>query len=219
MRLRVMAWRAPIVLALALALTAVAVRSSLAQLLPFDITSLPGVGWLFLAILAALVPALAARTTPLPAAAVVTVPVLVAASYGASRLDWLRVLKDFGVAEPGALDPVRLALAVLALALLWTLHAADMAMRFRLRAVERGIDEAQARAAASRTVRRNAQAGALAIAGALGLLLVGILGLQVSAWIPTERAALAAPLVAAAALVAAALYLARGARDDSADKR
>jgi hypothetical protein len=213
-RAQIVARRAPILLALAIALTAAGARSSLAKLLPLDITTLPGLAWLFVAITLALIPALLTRATPLPAAAMVSVPVLVLASYGASRLDWLRVLKDFGVAETDAVDPLRLLLAIVAMLLLWALHATDSATRLRLRAIERGIDETQARAAASRTMDRTIQAGGLALAGAIGLLIVGLLGLKLADLIPTERAALAAPLVAAGALVAAALYLARGSADE-----
>lgn len=171
---------------------------------------MPGLAWLLAGIVLALLPALLARATPLPAAAIVTIPILILGAYGASRLDWLRVLKDFGVAEASPIHALRLVLSALAILLLWTLHATDTAARLRQRAIERGIDETQARAAATQTLRRTTQAGALALAATTGLLLIGILGLQLGAILPTERAALAAPLTAAALLVVAALYLARG---------
>lgn len=200
--------RAPILLALVALLTLLATTSSLTRLLPEG----PWPIWFLLGSAALLLPALLARDTPLPAAALVVVPVLAAASYGASRLDWLRVLKDFGVAEAGAMHLPRLGLAALALLLLWTLHATDLAVRMRLRAIERGIAPAEAAEAALRSARASALAGGLALAGAAGLLAVGVAGLQLSAVFPSERAALAAPLLAAGLLVAAALWLARGER-------
>lgn len=202
--------RAPILALLALVLTLLVMRSSLASLLPFDVARFPAPLYVFAALALALVPAWLARETPLSATAAVVVPVLVVSSYGASRLDWLRLLKDFGVAETAVIDPLRLALAALALVLLWTLHAVDLAQRLRRRAIERGIEPAQASLGARRTLRRNAEAGAIAVAGAGGLLAVGIIGLQLARALPTQRAALVAPLVAAALLVAAAVWLARG---------
>ena len=202
--------RAPFVLALALVLTFLGAGSTLAKLLPIDLATFPGALWLFLALVAALTPAWLAREAPLPYAALAVVPVLAAGAYGASRLDWLRVLKDFDVAEENALSPLRLALGVVALALLWALHAADLAMRLRERAVERGIEAEQAAAASQRVVRRSAEASGIALAGTLGLVLVGIGGIYLGTIVPTERAALVAPLVAALVLVAAAVWVARG---------
>lgn len=207
MNVRLLAARAPILAGLALVLALLGASSSLLRLLPEG----PWMLWLLAGSTLALLPALLARDTPLPAAALVVVPALAAASYGASRLDWLRVLKDFGVAEPDALRWMRLALGALALLLLWALHATDLALRLRHRAVERGIDPAQASAAALRSAQESAKAALVALAGAAGLLAVGLLGLQLASVLPTERAALLAPLVAAALLVAAAAWLARGA--------
>ena len=215
-RARIALTRVPLVLALALVLTGVALRSSLARMLPFPLAAFPALAWLFLGIVVAFVPALLARDTPLPAAAAITVPILAAGSYGASRLDWLRVLKDFGVSETSVIDAIRLLLAALALTLLWALHAADLATRMRARAVERGIDAGQAGEAAARTLRRNAEAAGIAMAGSAGLLVVGLGGVALGNALPTERAALVAPLLAAGILVAAGIYLARsaGAKQD-----
>jgi hypothetical protein len=201
-----LAARAAILAPLAILLTALASTSSLVGLLPEVAWTL----WILMGVCLALLPALLARETPLPAAAFVVVPVLAASAYGASRLDWLRVLKDFGVAEPDALRWARLGLGALALVVLWTLHAADFALRLRLRATERGIDAAQANAATGRSARESAKAAAIALAGAAGLLGVGLLGLQLSSLLPTERGALLAPLLAAALLVSAAAWLAQG---------
>lgn len=206
---RILVARTPLLVALALVLAIVGASSSLAKLLPFDVTAFPAGLWLFLSILAALVPAWLARGTPLPAAAFVVVPILAAGAYGASRLDWLRVLKDFDVAEPSAIAPRRLILAALALVLLWALHASDVALRLRDGAVARGIEAPQASAASRQSVRRSAEAGGLALAGSAGLLLVGIAGLALSRLIPTGRGALVAPLLAAAILVGAATWIAR----------
>lgn len=209
MNARVVAWRAPFVVALAVVLALLLARSSLASLLPVALEGV-ALAWLLLALLVALVPALLARDTPVPAAAFVAVPALAAASYGASRLDWLRVLKDFGVAESSPIDGVRLALGAVALALVWALHAADLGARMRERAMERGIDAAQAAAGARRVAHRCAQALGIALAGAAGLLVVALVGLRIGQLVPTERGALVVPLLAAALLVGAAVYLARG---------
>lgn len=210
MNLRSLFSRAPFIAALAVLLALVSSQSTLATFLPLDIATFPGAVWLVLAILLALVPAWSARDTPLPAAALITVPLLAAGAYGASRLDWLRVLKDFDVTEPNAISFVRLALSALAVLALWGLHASDIAIRLRDRAIERGIARSQAAAASRRSMKRAAQAAGLALAGASGLLVIGIGGLWLAQLIPTERGALVAPLLATALLVAAALWLARG---------
>lgn len=207
MRWTVVAARAPLVVALALVLSVALARSSLVALLPFpyDTTT-----WLYVeaALVIALLPALLTRGSPTGAAAMVVVPVLAAAAYGASRLDWLRVLKDFGVQEASGLDPWRLALGALALVLWWALHATDLALRLRDRSLERGIERWQADAAARIVARRCAEAAGVALAGAMGLLGVAVLGARAAGWLPTERAALVAPLVAAVLLVAVAVWLA-----------
>lgn len=208
MSARLLAARAPFVLALAAVLALLLARSSLARMLPFALTGVASL-WLALAIAAALLPALLARDSPAPAAAFVTVPALAVAAYGASRLDWLRLLKDFGVAEARPIDPARLLLGALALALLWGLHAADTATRLRERAVERGIARAEADRASRRVLLRTGQALALALAGALGLLGLALVGVSLGDLVPTERGAFVVPLAAAALLVGAAVYLAR----------
>ena len=208
-RARIALARAPALAALALVLALLLGRSSLARPLPF---ALEGIAWLWLlaALVLALAPALLARETALPAAAFVTVPALAASAYGASRLDWLRLLKDFGVTEAAPVDLARLALAALALGLLWALHAADLAARLRERALERGIERAQANDAARRSLARNARALGLALAGAAGLLVVALVGMRVGDLVPTERGAFVVPLLAAGLLLLAAVYLARG---------
>lgn len=200
--------RAAVLVPLVGILTALLVGSSLTGLLPFPLLGLPLVALAGIVLLAFL-PALLARGSPLPAAAFVTVPALAASSYGASRLDWLRLLKDFGVSEANPWSPLRLALGAIAVTLLLTLHLVDYSLRLRARAIERGIDERQAGAAASRAARRNGIALAVAVLGAAGLLGVALAGLQLGKLVPTERGAFVVPLVAAALLVGAALLLAR----------
>lgn len=206
MRGRIILARLPVVILLAIAMTILLARSSLVALLPVA----PSLPWVFGGILLLLVPSLVARETPLPAATLILVPILAVSAYGAGRLDWLRVLKDFGVAEAGAIDPPRLALGATTILLLWALHAVDLATRLRSRAIARGIDAAQAGAAARRTLLRNMQAAGIALAGAIGLLPVALLGLAAGARLPVERAALVAPLLAAAILAGAAIWIARG---------
>ena len=208
MNARVLAARAPFLLALTLVLALLLARSSLTRMLPFAVG---GVVWLWLigGLAIALLPALFARDTPLGAAALVVVPTLATSSYGASRLDWLRLLKDFGVAEDAPVDWLRLALGAIALALLWALHAFDMATRLRERAIERGIERAQADAARGRILARGSQALGLAIAGAGGLLALALVGIRVGEALPVQRGAFVVPLIAAALLVGAAVYLAR----------
>lgn len=208
MNARVLAVRAPMLLGLAVVLTLLLARSSLTRMLPFAVGGIV-LAWILVALALLLIPALLTRDTPLLAAALVVVPVLATSAYGASRLDWLRVLKDFGVAEDTAIDAARIALGAAALLLLWALHAVDLAARMRTRAVERGIDAAQADAASTRIMLRCAQSGAIALVGAGGLLIVGLVGLQLGSLLPTGRAAFVVPLLAAALLVGAAIHLAR----------
>lgn len=176
--------------------------------MPLPLASVPGFLLLALGLFALLLPALLQRGSPLPATLLVLVPVLVLASYGESRLDWLRTLKDFGVEEPAGPSFLRMGLGVLSLALAWALHALDTGFRLRGRSVERGIPPVQARAAWRVALRRGLLDGALALAGSLvlsavvlGAALVGPLVL------PVERMAFLAPLLAAALLAVAALLL------------
>lgn len=206
---RLYAARAPVLFALAALLAALLLRSSLARLLPVAPGLFPVGAIAFGALVVALLPALFVRTSPLPAAALVAVPTLVVASYGASRLDWLRVLKDFGVAEKAAFDALRFALALAALLLVWLLHALDYATRLRIRSEARGIDAAQARPVLHRVARRSAEAAAIATAGALGLLLVAVASAALAKFLPVARGALLAPLLAAALLAGVAVYLFR----------
>lgn len=210
---RLLLARAAFLLALVVVLALLLARSSLTRMLPFAIGGVVWL-WLMLALAVALLPSLLARDSPLPAAAFVVVPALATASYGASRLDWLRLLKDFGVAEADPIDPARLMLGALALALLWGLHAVDTATRLRDRAIERGIEPAQANAARGRVLMRTGQALGLAALGAMGLLVLALLGTSLGNAVSTERGAFVVPLVAAALLVGAAVYLAR--RDPAA---
>lgn len=208
MNARLLAARAPFVLGLVVVLALLLARSSLTRMLPFAIGGIVWL-WLILALAVALLPALIARDSPLPAAGFLVVPSLAVASYGASRLDWLRLLKDFGVAEAGPIDPARLLLGALALGLLWALHAIDTATRLRDRAIERGIERPQADAARGRVLMRSGQALGLATLGALGLLVLALVGTTIGNAISTERGAFVVPLLAAGLLVGAAIYLAR----------
>lgn len=209
MNARILAARAPFTVALAIVLGFLLSRSSLTRMLPFATDGIVWI-WIVLALALALAPALVARDTPLPATALVVVPTLAASSYGASRLDWLRVLKDFGVAEGSPVDFLRLLVAALALVLAWALHAVDLSVRLRERAIERGIARPQAQAAARRSLSRSVEALGLALAGAAGLLVVALVGVQIGRFVPTERGAFVVPLLAAALLAGAAVYLARG---------
>lgn len=175
---------------------------------------------LWLALLAAFVPALLARGSPLPATLAVLVPVLVAASYSASRLDWLRTLKNFHLVDDAGPDLLRLALGALALLLAWGLHALDTAFRLRWRSRERGILPGQARAAFRVSLRRSGLAAAQALAGATGLALLVLL----ASWLgprvlPVERMAFLAPLAAALLLAVAALLLVGVPKKESTDER
>ena len=208
MRGRLALARAGPLLVLALLGATLLLTSSLQRLLPVPLAPLPWLPLLALGLLGALLPALLTRGSPLPAALVVLVPVLAAASYGESRLDWLRTLKDFGVAEEQGPSLARLGLGFAALAAAWALHVVDTSLRLRWRSVDRGIPAAQARAASRVSLRRGALVGAMALGGALltavlvlGAALVGPLVL------PVERMSFLAPLLAALLLAAAALLL------------
>lgn len=212
MRVRVILPRLALVLPLAAVLAAALAQSSLLKLFP--VPSLLLVGYAALAILLALVPALLSSGSPLPGALGVVVPVLAAASYDQSRLDWLRLLKDYGVAGPGVPSGLRLALGLLALLLAWALHAMDASLRLRESALARGFPREQA-LGATRLVRSvSARFAGIAVAGAV---VAGALTL-LAARLPTEvlfggRGSLIAPLLAVALLAIASLLVwGRGAR-------
>lgn len=213
MKARVILLRAPFALLLAVLILLLVRSSSLLTLVPVDIPGSLFLGAGLALALLLLLPAVFAGGSPLPATLAVLVPVLALSSYGASRLDWLRVLKDFGVAEAATVMPMRLALALGALLLAWAMHATDLAMRLRWRALERGIPAPQAQAATGASLRRTATTAALALAGTLALLGIALAAGLLSTVLPVSRAAFAAPLIAAALLVGAALWLAGGARD------
>lgn len=203
LRLRLLAVRAGPLAALVLLGTVLVSLSSLLRMVAFAVPP----WWIALGLAVVLLPALLARGSPLPATLAALVPVLGVATYGASRLDWLRTLKDFHVAGEGP-DALRIALGLAALLLAWALHALDTAFRLRWRSAERGILPAQARAAMRVSLRRSGLHAAFALAGAL--LLVGLtLGAALAGplLLPVERMAFLAPLLAALLLVAAALLL------------
>lgn len=216
MKLRLLVPRLALLLPLLLVLVALVMRSSLLRLV-----GAPGVlvlGYVAGGLALALLPSLLASASPLPGTMAVIVPVLALASYDQSRLDWLRLLKDYEVAEPGAPSLVRLALALAALLLAWALHIMDASLRIRWSAEERQIPEGQGRVA-SRVVRAaGARAAGLALAGTA---LAGLLALAASrldaALILGGRASLVAPLAAVALLAASAIALWRG-RRGGADK-
>lgn len=210
MKARPWLWRAPMLLALAGLLALLAMGSSLVRLvalLPSAPT--PLASWVAAALVLAFLPALLVRGSPLGAALAVAVPVLVLSAYGAGRIDWLRVLKDFGVQEEGALDLARLALGALALALAWALHVVDTALRLRVRSEERGIAPDEARAGSALVLRAGAGAGGVALACAAGLALLGMAGLAIGAIAPATKAAFVAPVLAALLLAGAGVWLAR----------
>ena len=211
-RTRIVVVRALPLAALAVLLALLLQASSLEHLLPAPLP-FP----LLLAISALLVaPALFATRSPLPAALAVTVPVLAAASYDQSRLDWLRTLKDFGVAKPIGANLFRVAVELATLVLCFALHAADHAVRLRASALERGVPRGQARASMRLVLARSVEHGALAAGGAV---LVGAIALATApldlAGILAGRAALLVPLVAIGLVAGAALLLMGTARDES----
>ncbi|MFA5862288.1 MAG: hypothetical protein WDA16_11400 [Candidatus Thermoplasmatota archaeon] len=209
MRLRAIAVRVPFLLALAAVLALLLSMSSLLRLVPAPPTRI--------ALLAAptflilLVPAVLTQRSPLPAALVITVPVLAAAAYDDSRLDWLRTLKDFDVANASA-GPnwARLSLSIGTLLLVWGMHAVDNALRLRWSAIERGIVVPQASAAARVALGAGARIAAVALGGTLivGALTWGASFLDADALFG-GRSSLIAPLVAVGLIAAAAVLLTR----------
>lgn len=206
--------RSPFALALAILGAILLAGSSLARLLPFRLEGAT-MAYVALALLAALTPAVLARASPLPATLAILVPLLAVASYGAGRLDWLRLLKDFGVAETAPLQPLRLGLGLVALLLAWAMHAADLALRLRERSLARGATGEVATTATRVALVRSAQAAALATLGAAALVVVAIGGALLARVLPVERAAFVAPLLAALLLAAAGAWLARGKTSES----
>lgn len=202
--------RAGPLLLLAGVLVALLAQSSLLRLLPFAPAAFVAYG--AVAIVLGLVPALVAQRSPLPAILAVAVPVIALSAYDQSRLDWLRLLRDFGVSQPGLPAWGRVALSAGALLLAWAAHALDHAARLRWSAIERGIAIEQAAAARSLALRRAAWVGAVAL---LGTALVASIAVALS---PADagllfggRASLLAPLLAVG-LIAAAAVLVAGAR-------
>lgn len=178
--------------------------SSLLALLPAE----PPYLAVALVALALLSPSLFARASPMPMQLAVLVPVLGVATYEQSRLDWMRLLKDFGLTDTAFPSVARLGLALAAFALVWATHAVDHAARVRARSTERGIEPRDARAAAAHVLRESARRGGLALAGTLGLAAFGLLLVAATPLAETlgGRSSLVAPL-AGAALVAVAAYL------------
>lgn len=203
-------WRAPGLLALGALLGALLMDSSLLgmlSLLPSPPS--PLVVWVAGALALALLPALLVRGPPTGAMLAVAVPVLVVSAYGAGRIDWLRVLKDFGVQEEGALDWTRLALSALALVLVWVVHVVDTAMRLRARSLERGVEADQLAPAVTLVVRTGAGAGGLALAGVAGVAVLAMGGLALGELGVASKAAFVAPVLAALLLAGAGVWLAR----------
>lgn len=213
--LRNLGVRAPFLLALAALLALLLSMSSLVRLAPVApawvaLVALPTFLLLFL-------PSALTPRSPLPAALVVTVPVLAAAAYDDSRLDWLRTLKDFGVTNAGAgPNGLRVALSIAALLLAWGMHATDHAYRLRWSAIDRGIVAPQARAAT--------RVALLASARIAGLALVGTAIIGGLAWAASfldadallgGRTSLIAPLVAVGLIAIAAVLLTRGGQEES----
>lgn len=201
-RLRLAFPRTLLVAPLVALLVALLARSSLLALFP-----LPG-PWVAAGVALALVPAVLARGSPLPHLLLAVVPVLAVASYDQSRLDWLRVLKDFGVASPGFPDLLRVGMGLGALSLAWATHAVDASLRIRHAATERGVDATDARAA-SRVVR--ARSGTVFAGAFLGTIAVGALALLATLLDVSSllggRASFLAPLVAVGLVALAAVLL------------
>lgn len=206
MRLRTLLPRLVLLAPLAGALLGLLAMSSLLRLWPLPPTLLLAYAGAGVAL--GLVPALLANGSTLPGTLAVTVPVLAAAAYDQSRLDWLRLLKDYGVAAPGTPDLLRLALGVAALLLAWGLHVVDTSLRLQWSAQDRGFPDAQARAAARRVRAEGARVAGLALAGtiALGGLAVLAARLDLTA-VLGGRASLVAPLLAVGLLAFAAVLL------------
>lgn len=198
--------RIPTLVALAIVLIALVSQSSLLHIVPGP--TLPiAISAIALALLA---PLLAPRS-PLPGALAVTVPVLALASYDQSRLDWLRLLKDFGVSEPSAPNWLRLALAILALLLAWAAHAVDNALRLGRSATSRGMPLGQARKASLVSATRTIRVAVLAL---LGTILIGggaflVQDANVGALFGGQ-ASLFAPLLAVGLIALAAVLVAGG---------
>jgi len=201
--------RAPLLVALAFVLSFLVLGSSLTRLVPLDLAAWPFNLLVFLVVLGLLAPALLARGSPLPLAVAVALPLVTLAAYGESKLDWLRTLKDFGVSEGGVSAP-RLMLALLALALLWALHAIDFALRLRERALSRGVPEVQASLAFWMSVKRSGAAAGFAL-GVTALLAVLVLAAAaLGDRFDLGAFAFVVPLVATALVVAGAVVLIRG---------
>lgn len=214
-RLRAALSRAPLLAGLGALLMALLARSSLLAILPPALLPL-----LFVGVVVGLLPALLASRSPLPGALVVTVPVLAVAAYDQSRLDWLRLLKDFGVAGAASAPPdwLRVALSGGALLVAWSSHAVDTALRLRWSATERGVVAREANAAMGAVLARCALLALLALVGTalVGTLAVATQRLDLSVVLGGQTS-LVVPIVAVG-LVALAAALVVG-RDAPADER
>jgi hypothetical protein len=157
----------------------------------------------------AFLPALLVRGSPLAPTLAVTIPMLVLSTYGAGRIDWLRVLKDFGVQESTVMDLPRLGLCALALALAWGIHVLDMALRLRTRSTERGISPEQVAPAAWLVARAGVTATGIATLCTVGVALLAYGAIALGALAPASKAAFIAPVLAALLLAGAGVWLAR----------
>lgn len=204
--------RAPLIALLAALLLALGLQSSLLRLVPADLGAFPLNLLVYAGLVLLLLPALLTRGSPLPASIAVSLPIVTLAAYGESKLDWLRTLKDFGVAEAGGSSFPRLVLAVLVLVLLWTLHAVDFALRLRWRALERGVPPDQANGAAIASLGRSAAAGGFALAATAGLGLAVFWSAALGGTLGLAGLAFVVPLVATALVGLGGYMLVRGAR-------
>lgn len=198
--------RLPILAALAGVLIALVSQSTLLVIIPGPALVI-AIGMIALGML---VPLFAPRS-PLPGVLGVTVPVLAIAAYDQTQLDWLRLLKDFGVSRPSGPNWARLALSLVALLLAWASHAADLALRLRRSAAQRGVPRGQSARASWLSVRRTTT---VAVWAALGTVLIGgaafaAQGANVSALFGSQ-ASLFVPLLAVGLIALAAILVAGG---------
>lgn len=208
--------RAPLLGLYAALLTALAWQSSLRQLLPVDPEQVfPLALYVFVAFALVLLPALLTNRSPLPAMLIAFVPVAAIAAYEQSHLDWLRTLRQFDVASPGAPSWPRLAIAAAAMGVAWATHGVDTARRLRARLIDRGVAAEEAAAAARETGGRTLLAALVALGGFVFLALVSTLAYAFE--VALGRVTFLMPIVAALLVAVAAALLATRERGDAVE--
>jgi len=209
--MKVVLWgaRALVAIPLAFLLAWLGTTSSLFALSPVAV-DLAQARLVILAVMAAvLVGVTFVRSSPTAIHLALAIPTFAAASYGANALDWLRLLKDFGIQSSERFDTSRYLLMVATLAIIWLGHVSDEAIRGWLRDEERGVPRADRVGLARARARDGGVTLVLALGATAATATAILVGRQVGEWGGMSGATVLIPVVAAVTLVGVGVWLAR----------